>query len=173
MNNFEFEYEGKKYWYSRSVAVVGLIMGYKNNRLHILATKRSNNAPDFQGCWCMPCGYVDFNETTEEAMFREILEETGFCMDGHEIRLDSIDSSIEEGDEKQNITIRYIIDYIFDLNLPILLEKEKHDKEVDIVKWIDFDEIDKYDWAFGHNKLIKDLVEKISTNIGGEDIEKE
>ncbi len=41
----------------------------------ILLTKRS--IPPFQGHWCLPGGHIDDYETAEEAVVREVLEETG------------------------------------------------------------------------------------------------
>ncbi len=41
----------------------------------ILLTKRS--IPPFQGHWCLPGGHIDDYETAEEAVVREVEEETG------------------------------------------------------------------------------------------------
>ena len=37
-------------------------------------------AADGQGLWCCPCGYLDFDETLEECVIREIKEETGLTI---------------------------------------------------------------------------------------------
>jgi 8-oxo-dGTP diphosphatase len=41
----------------------------------ILLTKRS--VPPFMGQWCLPGGHIDDYETAEEAVVREVREETG------------------------------------------------------------------------------------------------
>lgn len=41
----------------------------------ILLIKRLN--PPFSNCWALPGGFVDMNETLEEAVVRELEEETG------------------------------------------------------------------------------------------------
>jgi 8-oxo-dGTP diphosphatase len=41
----------------------------------ILLIQRKN--PPFQGSWALPGGFVDYGETTEGAVIREMLEETG------------------------------------------------------------------------------------------------
>jgi 8-oxo-dGTP diphosphatase len=35
----------------------------------------------YQGLWCIPCGYVEWNEDVEEACKREFEEETGLVVD--------------------------------------------------------------------------------------------
>jgi 8-oxo-dGTP pyrophosphatase MutT (NUDIX family) len=155
MQNFEFEYEGKKYWYSRSVAVLGMILGYKNGDLYLLATKRGKGTPDFQGYWCMPCGYLDYNETTEEAIVREVYEETGIKIDIDLVKLHSIDSIPD--DVKQNVTIRYVLNK--DINIDEYSSLVEPDiNEVEEISWISLSNIENYKWAFGHLDLIKKIL---------------
>lgn len=45
------------------------------NNPEVLLIKRKN-AP-YQGCWALPGGFMDVNETIEESTNREVLEETG------------------------------------------------------------------------------------------------
>ena len=47
-----------------------------NSENELLLTKRS--IPPSIGCWCLPGGHVDYGETTENAVKREALEETGY-----------------------------------------------------------------------------------------------
>lgn len=78
---------GREYWISRSVAVVAFVFGYdEDEREYILAEQRGPGTPDpeFRGCWCLPCGYVDFDETIEEAASREVFEETGLKIDSED-----------------------------------------------------------------------------------------
>jgi len=155
MRNFEFGHEGKKYWYSRSVAVLGLVVGTdEQNNVYVLANKRGENTPDYQGCWCMPCGFVDFNETLEQAITREIFEETGVEIDYTKLYFHGI-NSIPEG--SQTITIRFKI-HLNNISKYKLTNKYSDDGEVDEVKWISIHDIDKYDWAFNHHKLINEFI---------------
>jgi 8-oxo-dGTP pyrophosphatase MutT (NUDIX family) len=163
MKNFEFEHNGKYYWYSRSVAVLGIVFGYQNGDSCILATKRGKLTPDFQGYWCMPCGYLDYDETTEEAIIREIFEETGIVLDVNMAKLHSIDSKKDnENDEKQNVTIRYIFSMIEPEKYPSLVKPNID--EVEEVCWIPISYIENYNWAFGHLDLIKNIFFELSHN---------
>ena len=50
MKNFPVQVNGKEYWISRAMAVVGLVFCIDNGELFILAGKRGKGTPDFQGC---------------------------------------------------------------------------------------------------------------------------
>lgn len=74
---------GKEYWISRSVAVTGLIIiiNPKTQELEFLLEKRGPGCPDNVGKLCSVCGYLDWDETLEEAIIRETYEETGLEID--------------------------------------------------------------------------------------------
>lgn len=157
MKNFKFIHENKEYWYSRSMAVLGMVFG--KNRvgdLFVLANKRGVNTPDYQGMWNMPCGYLDFDETCEEAVIREIFEETGLKIGYFDsMRLVSINSDPKESN-KQNVTVRYKIVISKCVENVILTSKNAEPGEVDSVKWINVNNIGGYNWAFNHYDLIKE-----------------
>lgn len=155
MKNFAIQTaDGVTHWVSRSVAVVSLILvkGKDSNR-YVLANKRGNGAPDYVGMWNCPCGYLDYNETGEEGASRELFEETGFIIDPSEMKLLSI--STDPRENRQNVVIVY---YSY-LNEDDLVQKEPEggeENEVEVVRFININNIDDYEWAFGHDKLIKD-----------------
>ena len=53
------------------VALIAMLAGEP----HLLLIRRSN--PPFAGHWALPGGFVDMNETAQEAARRELREETG------------------------------------------------------------------------------------------------
>lgn len=55
--------------------VAAIITPDDERRNLILLTKRS--VPPFKGQWCLPGGHIDDYETAEEAVVREVKEETG------------------------------------------------------------------------------------------------
>lgn len=64
---------------SRPMTVDAIIA--RNGR--ILLIKRSG--PPYQGYWALPGGFVDQNESLEEAMMRETKEETGLRVQNYEL----------------------------------------------------------------------------------------
>lgn len=158
MKNFPFQYKGLTYWYSRSCAVVLFVFCKdKNGDYYVLANKRGKGTPDFQGCWNVPCGYLDFNEDSKEGAIREVREETGIHVPYEKVKLVEVASSPTQN--RQNVTLRHIAiidgtidDYSFS-------KKENEEGEVDDIAWIKVDQkmIEKYKWAFDHDFLIQHM----------------
>jgi len=63
----------------RGVDYIGVSVGAMilNDKGEVLLCKRSKNASNERGCWEVPGGAVEFNETLEDAVKREIKEELG------------------------------------------------------------------------------------------------
>lgn len=161
MNNFPVQHEGKTYWVSRSVAVACFVFTWLNGKLSVLANQRGEGAADFHGYWNVPCGYLDFNETTAEAAVRETYEETGIQL--NEVRFMGFDDNPKS--EHQNITFRYWA-FISDntkIN-DIYSNRGGEENEVANVAWIPIKEVDNYKWAFGHKQIILDFWKGIATS---------
>jgi ADP-ribose pyrophosphatase YjhB (NUDIX family) len=67
------------YYVNASAAVAAFILNVKNE---LLVCKRANEP--VKGTWDLPGGFVDGNESAEEALKREIKEELGAKVDGAE-----------------------------------------------------------------------------------------
>ena len=159
MKNFPIEHEGKTYWISRAIAVVGLIFTIDNGQLLILANKRGKGCPDFQGYWNCPCGYLDFDETTREACCREIAEETNLYVNPENLLLFGINDDPNDSN-RQNVTFRY---WHFSDTLykgQTIYAKGAEPDEVEDVAWIPIEELNNYQFAFGQEKIIKSIVKK-------------
>ena len=74
--------DGLTIWLSRSCATVAQVCLYNltDKRWYILLGKRGPHTPDYQGFWCLPCGYLDWNETLYKGMLREVWEECGLFL---------------------------------------------------------------------------------------------
>jgi len=107
----------------------------------ILLTKRS--VESFKGYWCLPGGHIDFGETAESAVIREIKEETGLKFNPK--------------------FFGYFDEIIKDMNLHAVVlafsgdargEIKKDEKEVTDINWFSLDEASKMKLAFKHNLIL-------------------
>lgn len=154
---------GKEEWISRAIAVLALVLGTdKNGVKYILAEQRGTGTPDpeYVGCWCLPCGYLDYNETCQEAIAREVHEETGIAIPYNNFELIYINDN-PESDKRQNVTLRYRTKLPGYIEHYELSNKFSESNEVSDIKWIDLREIDSYKWAFNHETIIKVITNKI------------
>lgn len=160
MKNFALYSQGETYWISRSIAVVIKYIAKDNfNRECILAVQRGKGTPDpeFVGSWCLPCGYLDYDETINEAAARELWEETGIKIPSDKITLVNINDDPKE--KRQNVTFRFkyndtrVAGYLESF----LTNKHSEKDEISDIKFIPMTEINNYKWAFNHNNLIKEL----------------
>ena len=153
--------EGREHWISRSIAVVVFLFAKDIfNQEYILAEQRGVGTPDpeYVGKYCVPCGYLDYDETIVQAAQRELMEETGLNLPTSDFKLVNI-NDIPESDKRQNITFRYIVN----LDVPIedlsklFTTKNSEKNEVESIKFIKLNKIDDYEWAFNHQELIKEI----------------
>ena len=151
----------REYWISRSIAVVVFVFAKDVfGETYILAEQRGKGTPDpeYVGKYCVPCGYLDFDETCAQAAQRELIEETGLNFPIKDFKLVSI-NDIPGSDKRQNVTFRYVINS----NVPVedlcklFTTKNSEKDEVESIKFIKLSNIDNYEWAFNHQKLIKEI----------------
>lgn len=154
MKNFPLYHNGKAYWVSRSVAVVVIIVKTdENGETYVLVETRGKGAADFQGKKCFVCGYLDYDETLEQAACREAFEETGIVLD--EKKLEFIQVNSQPNENLQNVSVQYM--YFckggedFDLTRAVGGEKG----EVAKVEWLNVRDIKADEFCFGHDKLIE------------------
>ena len=160
MQNFPVDYideqsgEKKTAWISRSVAVSGFIFCKdQKGKWYVLANQRGKGTPDYQGYWNCVCGYLDYDENANEAMKREVYEETGLDLHSYKFIPYFVNSNPKEN--RQNVTIRFYKILEGNTSDWSNFSKDKMEKdEVADIKWIRVNEIGDYQWAFNHNDLI-------------------
>lgn len=120
-------------------------LAIKNNQ--ILLVKRSPTAYYEPNKYALPGGYVDRDETVEEAVLRELYEETGYR--GKVRFLLQINDYPQrvKTDDNQNISFFYIVE--------IKKKKGKPSYEVEKVQWFDLDKLDTTQIAFDHGQAIE------------------
>lgn len=152
-------------WASRSVAVAGVIFVQmtNTNEIYVLLTKRSMSMPDEAGKWCLPCGYLDWDETVAEATNREIYEETGFNVESYDEILTTNAPMFKIDDNPtsnvlQNITFSSLKFYGNLTEFPsIWSESEESDEN----RWIPVNTLDSYTLAFNHIDTIQKALKYI------------
>jgi len=160
MNNFPVIVDGREYWISRSIATVGFVFSVNEKQEPIvLITKRGKGTPNYQGYWCCPCGYLDYNETVKECCIREIKEETGVDV-SYTLIEDNLGYNDDPDETRQDVTFRFIF-YSSTYFTQRFDTSNSEPDEVEEVKWIKLDEINNYQFAFNHENLIKEAASKI------------
>jgi hypothetical protein len=73
----------------------------------------------------------------------------------------------EPDENRQNISLRYgVAVQMRDSVLPALsLENNEVEGEVENAMWLPVNELDQYQWAFDHDKVIKEYLVKIGDHI--------
>ena len=120
----------------------------------ILLEKRKNEPG--KGKWSIPGGLVELGEEVEQTVIREVKEETGLEVEKPE-HIDVVSNL--EMDEKGRIKYHFvIIDYFVKLKGG----KLKASSDAAELRWVEFDEVEKYDltkifrefFVRNHEKLI-------------------
>lgn len=175
MKNFPVKVDGKVYWISRSVATVGFVFKLVGNTIYTLIEKRGKGAADNVGSYCVPCGYIDYDETGEECIVREIFEETGFKCKQGKIQMVSVNTDPRK-DDRQNISIHYIYKAEENELYNRLVANGGEVDEIDEVDWLPTASIDRFSvkilednfkdkkWAFNHDSLIKNYIKNCYEN---------
>src|SRR3990167_11223635 len=121
------------------------------DKKHVLLVKRI--IEPYKGYWTLPGGHVDYGEELEEAVCREVLEETGIST--HVVGIVDIFSKPDRDPWGQIISIAYLLilqnieneSNSFDLN------------EVKRTKWFPINDLPQK-LGFDHLKMIKKAQEK-------------
>jgi 8-oxo-dGTP pyrophosphatase MutT (NUDIX family) len=171
--------DGRKLYNSRSVAVTGCIGAHLNGKFYFVIEQRGNaKGLDSPGKWCVPCGYLDWNESGSDAIRREAWEEVGIDMEVLDTKYSVLAEAdymnqpwwvkTEPDENRQNISLRYGRVYILedDQELPKLTaNNDCEPNEVAYAKWVTLDESNGYEFAFNHKEVLFDFYNLIKNNI--------
>ena len=162
--NFPIKRNGKIFYVSRSVAVS--MYTYCQNpegEWCVLANQRGPGAPTNVGFWNTPCGYLDYNESAEDAAVREAFEETGVKIPKSKIRLQGVNSS--NFGSSQNVGMRFAVALEGTTDNYPLSAANCEPGEVSDIKWIPLSQVSQYKWCFGQEHKV---IEQAKTTLGYE-----
>lgn len=163
--------DGRTIWLSRSVAVVGVVLALTDeinsfDDVSVLVTQRGKDM-DNANKWCLPCGYLDWDESAEDAIVREIYEESNLNIrkilnkykNWNQFSSPWKVVSDPTLDQKQNVSLYYgALFHVGRGALPKTSNKNVGETEVKMVGWQKFSKLDELDWAFNHRERIDNFV---------------
>jgi 8-oxo-dGTP diphosphatase len=119
----------------------------------IIFIRRKN--PPYQGSWALPGGFVEYGETVEEAVLREVKEETGISIEIQELL--GVYSHLERDPRGHMITVCF---------LALKTEGDlKADTDAAEVSSFTVHEALEMDLAFDHHEILKDAIKRFETRI--------
>ena len=152
-------------WFSRSVAVATAVLIQDNGQWYVLANERGTGTPDYQGYWNLPCGYLDYNETAENAAMREVYEETGIRCEN----IKNIGHSTSPNENRQNVCFYFISFLSGSINDYRFSKDNMEEGEVGGIKWVPLSDADSVKWAFDHDQIIEKIKNRYSYKMYGDD----
>lgn len=125
------------------------ILFNRDNRV-LIDNRKEEILDAANGKWEIPGGKIEFGESPEDAVKRELLEETGYNVKVKEIIPYSNVSMWEYSDYKQHTVIFfYICELEDDKHIEI------HDNRINTYKWITMDKLEDYKFLPGNKEAIK------------------
>ena len=122
------------------IAVDGIVIDAHK----VLLMKRAQEP--YLGYWCIPGGFVEYGEEVEEAVKREVLEETG--VSAEVIGLIGVFSKRDRGPRGHVISIAYLLK-------PISDNGEFDKEEVINTNWFHTEEARRLNLGFDHVEMLK------------------
>lgn len=144
MNNFEFEHNGKKLWYSRSLACNLIVfVRMPDKSISVLCNKRGQGCEFNKGKWNLPGGFIDFNEDSKDCAIRETFEECGVKIDKNRVIFSELLTK-PHGKRQTMTAVHYAIyDYNTEAKNWTFDTNNSENGEVEEVKLIDYVDIVK------------------------------
>ncbi|MCW3092221.1 MAG: hydrolase [Ferruginibacter sp.] len=137
------------------VAVDAIVFGYsKNEGVSVLLIKRKY--PPFKDGWAIPGGFILENESLEEAVERELLEETG-------IKVNYLEQLYSFGAPKRDPRQRIISIAYFALVKSSMFQQLNASTDAAEAQWFNINKLPAL--AFDHKKILQTAVERVRAKI--------
>jgi 8-oxo-dGTP diphosphatase len=138
---------GKEAQRNPSLTVDGVVVREVNRKNEILLVQRGNEP--YRGMWALPGGFVEIGEMVEEAVTREVEEETGLKCGI--VKLVKVASRPDRDPRGHTVSIVYLLE----AEEP---DEIKHGDDASDADWHSIDSLP--DLAFDHDEIIRDLVDR-------------
>lgn len=124
-----------------------IVFNFEGDVISVLLIKRKNEP--YKDCWAFPGGFINIDESAENAAVRELKEETG--LDVVKIEQLKAYSNPERDPRERVITIAFIAE-------SKIKEVEGSDDAKE-AKWFDISNLPPL--AFDHEQILKDAIDRI------------
>jgi 8-oxo-dGTP diphosphatase len=142
------------------VAVDAIVFGYsKSDGLSVLLIKRKYEP--FKNAWAIPGGFVLENESLEEAVRRELQEETG-------VEVNYLEQLYTFGEPNRDPRQRVISIAYFALVNSVLFQALKATTDAEEAQWFTINKLPAL--AFDHKKILKVAIERLRVKVRYEPI---
>lgn len=136
------------------IAVDAIIFGYQNGKLYVLLIQQKFGSET--SYWALPGGLVHNNESLQDAVLRELKEETNVSVNYLE-QLYTFGDDVNRDPRNRVISVAYF--GLVDLSRFTI----KADSDAENVQWVAIDEIPYL--AFDHNQMIKNAVIRLKSKL--------
>jgi len=143
---------------SIKLSVDAVVFGYEDGNISVLLIKRKYKP--YKGEWAIPGGFVLNEESLEEAVERELHEETG-------IKINYLEQLYTFGKPNRDPRSRVVSVAYFGLVRPIAF-KIFASTDAEQVKWFNVNELPKL--SFDHEEILKAAIERLQSKITYEPI---
>ncbi len=139
---------------SIKIAVDGVVFGYDDeNEVSVLLVKRKY--PPFESCWAIPGGFVLNGESLDEAVARELKEETG-------VKVNYVEQLYTFGAPDRDPRQQIVSVAYFSLVRPS--EYQLHaSTDAEDAQWFAIKKLPKL--AFDHKKILKIAIERLKNKV--------